>query len=184
MRNIKPSEIKALHECLSWARSGTNNKTLRMFSTIFESFHSAAGSLMSKIKAVLPEGSTKCRIRASSRESHQATTSTLLDSLGEEKTGMVFLDPSGIPLKYDQLRIYKEVVATCHSRIEVDAQGVLPNTWRKTGCVIDTANEPGLDESWQKDVSKGADHILQESWVSPCDPHMDAKIWPHLYRAQ
>ena len=87
--------------------SGLNNKVLQMFSTVFENFHHAAGELMDKIRTVLPEGSTKCRIRTSAREMHQPTTSTLLETLGEESTGMVFLDPVGVPMKYDQMLIYK-----------------------------------------------------------------------------
>ena len=71
-----------------------------MFGTIFESFHAASTQLMAKIKSALPEGSTTCRIRATSRESHRPTTGTLLETLGEETQGMVFLDPVGMPLKY------------------------------------------------------------------------------------
>ena len=48
---------------------GTNNKVLRMYGTIFEKFTVAAGELMEKIRTVLPEGSTKCRIRTRPRES-------------------------------------------------------------------------------------------------------------------
>ena len=107
MRNLTPEETHALHECLVWCRTVLNNKVLQMFSTVFENFHHAAGELMDKIRTVLPEGSTKCRIRTSAREMHQPTTSTLLETLGEETTGMVFLDPVGVPMKYDQMQIYK-----------------------------------------------------------------------------
>jgi len=62
-----------------------------MYATSFENFHSAAGKLMDKIKTVLPEGSTQCRIRLSKRESHKPTISTLRDTLGEENEGMVVL---------------------------------------------------------------------------------------------
>ncbi len=76
-----------------------------MFGTIFESFHAASTQLMEKIKSALPEGATACRIRAAARESHRPTTGTLLETLGEESQGMVFLDPVGMPLKYDQLQV-------------------------------------------------------------------------------
>ena len=78
-----------------------------MFGTIFESFHAASTQLMEKIKSALPAGATACRIRAAARESHRPTTGTLLETLGEESQGMVFLDPSGMPLKYDQLQVYR-----------------------------------------------------------------------------
>jgi len=57
---------------------------------------------MSKIRTVLPEGSTKCRIRTCPRESREPIVGTLHETLGEMNSGMVFLDPSGIPLNYDQ----------------------------------------------------------------------------------
>ena len=78
-----------------------------MFGTIVESYHAASTQLMEKIRSALPEGATACRIRATARESHRPTTGTLLETLGEESQGMVFLDPSGMPLKYDQLQVYR-----------------------------------------------------------------------------
>ena len=79
-----------------------------MFGTIFESFHTASTQLMDKIRSALPEGTTACRIRATARESHRPIgTGTLLETLGEESQGMVFLDPVGMPLKYDQLQVYQ-----------------------------------------------------------------------------
>ena len=80
MRNLKAPELRALHEVLSWCRRGTNNKTLQMYAASFENFHAATGKLMDKIRTVLPEGSTKCRIRLSKRESHTPSVSTLRDS--------------------------------------------------------------------------------------------------------
>ena len=103
MKNLTPGEVDALHEVLTWCRAGTNNKVLRLYGTIFENFNAAVGTLMSKIRSVLPEGSTACRIRASARETHQPRVGTIQDTLGEESCGMVFLDPTGVPLKYDQL---------------------------------------------------------------------------------
>ena len=49
-------------------RQGTNNKVLRMYGTIFEKFMVAAGELTDRIRTVLPEGSTKCRIRTRPHE--------------------------------------------------------------------------------------------------------------------
>ena len=57
---------------------------LQFFGTVLETFTAAAGQLMDRIKTVLPEGSTQCRIRFTARETHTPTTGTLLDTLGEE----------------------------------------------------------------------------------------------------
>ena len=58
----------------------------------------------------------------STRESHDAAVSSLHETLGEEKVGMVFLDPTGVPMKYDQLGIIKDAVGTASCRIAVDAR--------------------------------------------------------------
>lgn len=106
MQGLKPAELRALHECLTWSRQGNNNKVLRFFGTVFESFTTAAGQLMDKIKTVLPEGSTKCRIRFSARETHDPTTGTLLDTLGEETSW-----PISSTLKYTP---HSHCNAQCH----------------------------------------------------------------------
>jgi hypothetical protein len=171
LKHLKPVEQKALHECLVWSRQGTNNKVLQMFGTIFESFHSAVGSLMTKIRTALPEGSTECRIRASARQTHTPTTSTLLETLGEETVGMVFLDPAGMPLKYDQLQVLKDNVGTAACRIQVDAAGRTQGSWRPTGVAFNTDEDPTLDDKWRRDLSLGVDHVLHESRVTASDPH-------------
>ena len=147
-----------------------------MFGTIFESFHAAAGNLMNKIRAALPEGSTACRIRASARETHRPTTGTLLETLGEESTGMVFLDPVGMPLKYDQLQVYRDIVGTSACRIEVDSEGKTRGSWHPTGLAFHTDDHPSLDAKWRKDLSLGADHVLRESWITAGDAHYERRL--------
>ncbi len=66
----------------------------------------------------------------------------------------------------------KQAPAAC--RIEVDAPGKWPNTWQRTGVVIETKDDPELDnDNWRKDISLGAEHILQESIITCTDPHYD-----------
>ncbi len=183
LKNLKPREQRALHECLVWCRDGSNNKVLQMFGTIFESFHTAAGNLMNKIRAALPEGSTACRIRASARETHRPTTGTLLETLGEESTGMVFLDPVGMPLKYDQLQVYRDIVGTSACRIEVDAEGKTRGSWYPTRLAFHTDDHPSLDDKWRKDLSLGAEHVLRESWITAGDAHYEWRLALTYFRA-
>ncbi len=79
-----------------------------------------------------------------------------------------------------RLQIFSEAIGATACRIEIESPGATPNTWRKRGA-IDTASEQRLDEKWKSDISLGAKHILQESWVSSSDPHYDAKLWPHMH---
>ena len=81
--------------CLSWGRLPGNNRALEFFGTVFESYANATDTLMGRLRSVLPEGSTKCRIRATARESRDPLGSgTLMDTMGEETVGMVMIDPS------------------------------------------------------------------------------------------
>ena len=37
-----------------------------------------------------------------------------------------------------------------------------------------------MGEDWERDVSRGAKYILEETWVKANDPHYDAKFYSHL----
>ena len=41
--------------------------------------------------------------------------------------------------------------------------------WKRANSEIDAQQD--LGDSWTEEVSKGATHILQESWVKANDPH-------------
>ena len=84
-RYLSQEEIACVHECLAWGRTPGNNAVLAFYGTVFEAYANASDTLMGRLRTVLPQGSLKCRVRASARESRDATRSgTLLDTLGEE----------------------------------------------------------------------------------------------------
>ena len=83
-----------------------------------------------------------------------------------------------------RLEIYRDIVGTAACRIEVDAPGKFPNTWQKTGVVINTQDHPELDnDKWRRDISLGAEHVLQESIITCTDPHYDAALASRCARA-
>ena len=89
----------------------------------------------------------------------------------------VFLDPAGIPIKYDQMEIFKDAIGTAACRIAVD----IPHhkSWKASGLVIDTDRE--FDEKWKHDMTKGAEHVLQTTYITASDCHLDAKLWPVMH---
>ena len=90
------------------------------------------------------------------------------------------IDPSaGHPLKYDDLTILESAVASTHVRLELDVQH--GNGWRRTGSYIDTQGEDGLGDAWREDISQGARHILQMTYVPAGDEHYDARVFPHVH---
>jgi hypothetical protein len=85
---LKPKELDALHECLTWLRQPGNNP-LNFYGAELEEFHRCCAELMQKIKHVLPEGSTRARIRATTRLSRQMHEGRLGDTLGDEARGSI-----------------------------------------------------------------------------------------------
>ena len=177
--SVSEKEKMAVHECLQWGRQPNNNKQLDFYSTVFESWLNASEQLMGKLRAVIPQGSNRVRVRASKRESHGAKVSTLRDTLGDEESGLVVLDPSCVPTKYDQMQIWSNIIGTSTARLQVvDYQEPRSQKWRKArNHTIDLRNIAEFDESWRNDITAGTKHIMKNAWVAADDPHIDAKLF-------
>ena len=177
---LTPGETDAIHEVLSWLRAG-NNQILAFFSTNYEAFQQACSELMGRFRTVIPEGCLRARIRATNRESRENKEGTLADTLGDEHTGVVVVDAAGHPLKYDALTIFENVVAKQTSRLELEIPGPGGKGWQATGNIIDTQDDPVLNDAWKRDLAKGSAHILEETWVPANDPHYDARVFPIVH---
>jgi len=172
---LKPEEIDALHECLTWGRQPGNNKFLEFFGgEELVRFDAACKKLMSKFKSMIPEGSHRARIRAFNREVRNPKEGCLGDTLGDEPDGMVIVDFDGHPMKYDQMRVFEDVIAKQTSRIEIDVPREGGAGWRRTRSFLDTQDEADLDEEWRRDIGKGARYMLEETWVKVTEPHYAA----------
>ena len=112
---LTPEETDAIHECLTWGREKGNNNCLLFFGTNYETFDSACSTLMQKITALIPEACHRARIRATHRESRQPQEGQLGETLGDESRGMVVVDSSGHPLKYDALTVMDCRITKCCS---------------------------------------------------------------------
>ena len=178
---LTPKETDALHEILTWGRQPGNNRILEFFGTTYEAFHGACGKIMERFRDVLPEGSRRARIRMTRRESHQPTEGTLDETLGEEACGMVVVDASGHPMKYDQLQILENAVGTQNVRLELDVPREDGRGWRRTHSFTETQEDDLLNAQWCKDIQKGASHLLEETWVKASEAHYDAKLFPHVH---
>ena len=79
-------------------RQPGNNKVLEFFGTEYERFQNATESLVDRFRNVIPEGTHQARIRCSKREmldARRVGQGTLGDTLGDENTGLVLIDPAG-----------------------------------------------------------------------------------------
>ena len=178
---LTAQEVDAVHEILTWGRQPGNNKVLSFFGTIFENFHKACQKLMGRFKSVLPEGCLRARIRGTKRETLNAKEGTLADTLGEESHGLIVVDRGGIPMNYSNLTLWEQIVASQHSRVEVEVPGEGGRGWSRTGSSIDPANDPALGADWRRDIQAGARHLREETYVRFSEPHMDAKLWPVVH---
>ena len=178
---LTQEETDALHEVLSWGRQPGNNRTLEFYGTLYESFQQACETMMGKFQGCIPEGSLQARIRATKRETstpERAGEDTIGHTLADEAVGMVIVDPSGHPMKYDGLTVLENVIGTQHCRIEVDVPGPGGKGWQRTSGSINTAE---LGEAVRKDISQGSAHILEQAYVPASDAHYDARVWPVVH---
>ena len=97
---LTPEERAALHECLTWLRQPGNN-SLCFYGEELENFDVACKKLMDRIKHILPEGSSRARIRATTRVSLKLEEGSIGETLGDEARGMVVVDFDGHPQKSD-----------------------------------------------------------------------------------
>ena len=148
---------------------------LEFYGTLYESFQQACETMMSEFKGCIPEGSLQARIRATKRETttpERAGEDIIGSTLADEAIGMCIIDPSGHPMKYDDLTVLENVVASQHVRIELDVPGPGGRGWRRTNSSVLTSD---LGEHVCEDIAKGSAHILEHTYVAGYDPHYDAK---------
>ena len=136
---------------------------------------------MGRFKSVLPEGCLRARIRGTKRETLNAKEGTLADTLGEESHGLIVVDRGGIPMQYSNLTLWEQIVASQHSRVEVEVPADGGRGWSRTGSSIDPANDPALGPGWRRDIQAGARHLREETYVRFSEPHMDAKLFPVVH---
>ena len=92
------------------------------------------------------------------------------DTLGEEAQGMVVVDFDGHPQKFDHMEIMSQFVAKDVNVLKVDVPREGGRGWKRTAAEIDT-QDPDLGKSWSREISSGARHVLEETWVKASDPH-------------
>ena len=156
-------------------RQPGNNKVLEFFGTEYERFQNATESLVDRFRNVIPEGTHQARIRCSKRETldpRRVGQGALGDTLGDENTGLVLIDPaSGHPLVFNEMEIMESVVASTNARIEVEVNDGR-NGWTRTGAQLETQGE--FSDQWRSDIAGGAKHILELGNVTISDEHYDS----------
>ena len=172
---LAPEEKDALHECLTWLRQPGNNPVC-FYGQELEDWDRACKALMDKVKRVLPEGSTRARIRATSRVQKNLQDGTLGDTLGDEARGMVIIDYEGHPHKFEQLEILQDIVAKEVNVLKIDVPREGGHGWKRTFSENNTQEE-GLGDEWKQNISQGAKYVLEETKVRANDPHYEIVVY-------
>ena len=163
-----------MHECLTWLRQPGNNPHC-FYGAELENFDKACKTLMQRLRHIIPEGSTRARIRATTRESRKLEEGSIGETLGDEARGMVVLDYDGHVFKYDQLEILSDFVAKEVNVLKVDVPNDSGRGWKRTNSEMNTQD---VGENWCEDIAAGSKYVLEETWVKANDSHYDAKCWP------
>ena len=86
---LRPKELAALHETLTWGREPGNNPVLRFFGSMFEDFNDACRTLAAKWKHLLPTGKNRVKERMTGQDKVKVKETTLGSTMGEESTGLL-----------------------------------------------------------------------------------------------
>ena len=108
---LRPRELAALHEVLTWGREPNNNPVLRFFGSTFEDFSDACRTLAAKWKHLIPTGNNRVKVRMTGKDKVKVKESTLGQTLGEESTGLVIFDYEGHPIRYNKIAVFEDIVA-------------------------------------------------------------------------
>ena len=118
---LSRDELEAWHECLCWLREPGNNNILKLYGTQYERLVSACGILSTELQSrgVLPEGSTRAKVRWTKRCGHNIQKGTLGETLGDDLSGIVMVDGSCQPMNYQSVHTLCSVVAKQDYRLEI-----------------------------------------------------------------
>ena len=178
---ISTQETEAVHECISWFRVPGNNPVLKLYGTAHEKLVGAFGILRQALSSILPEGHQRARVRLDKRHSRTPREADLGSTLGQERTGLVVIDPSGHPVNYQGLDALTAAVATQDVIISADAPGPSGKGWSRALGTLALDEAPQLNQQWQEDLVNGAKVLMEQTYVPSNDPHYDAKAWPHAH---
>ena len=155
---IRAEEVPILKECLRWLKK--NNPHVRQYYTNAERF----GDLLKTLASTVPQGdlNTPMRLLRTSRVS-QAVEHTIGDTLHEESAVLMILDPDQFPSSWAEVGELADVVGNAELRVESDQE------------------HRDVHPDLRQEVATVAESFRKEARVTLSDPHLDAKLFPHLH---
>ena len=176
---LKEPELAALHEIITWGRQPGNNKILAFFGQTLEEFSNACGSVARQLQTLLPTGGNRVKVRVTARETLNAKETTLEQTLGDERIGMLVMDFEGRPMSYEGVAAYAAIAQHRGVRLDVeelhDGQG-----WRRCRRSVEIGDDV-LDDDCREKLAQGAQALYEDTFVKANDKHYDAKVFPSVH---
>ena len=157
---LRAEEVPHVRTCLRWLRS--KNPHFKVFWANVERF----GMLYDALKAVVPQGDLRTPIRISRNKPVEgAVASVVGDTMQSEDAVLVVLDPGEFPASWAVVDHFAESIGSMSFRpAEGGQESDLP-----------------LDASLSTNVQQTADALRTQAFAKLSDPHLDAKVFPHLH---
>ena len=163
---LRATDVPKVRECLHWLKA--NNPHLKTFLASAERFP----DLYSKLQSVVPraEGEVKVRMQRTRRVSN-VVESTLQETLGSEDTVLVVIDPAELPRSWASVDVFGEAIGEAEYRISaVPADSGASET---ASVALSSTDAQALQST--------AKALRSQAKVTLGDPHLDAKLFPHLH---
>ena len=175
---LKAPELAALHEIITWGRQPGNNKILAFFGQTLEEFSNACGSVTRRLQTLLPTGGNRVKVRVTARETLNAKETTLEETLGEERIGMLVMDPEGRPMSYDGVAAYAAIAQ--HRGVRLDAEEFHDGQgWKRCRRSVEIGDDV-LDDDCRQRLVNGAQVLHEDTSIKSTDSHYDAKVFPSI----
>jgi len=157
---IRAEEIPHLRHCLRWLRA--HNPHFKVFWANAERF----GVLYQRLQAVLPQGNLHTPIRIQRNKAVEGAVGAVVeDTMEGDDAVLVVLDPGEFPSSWAVVDDLADAVGSMSVRDENAGQ---------------EASAP-LDPALCSDVSDAAQNLRSTAHAKLSDPHLDAKVFPHLH---
>ena len=131
-----------------------------------------------QLRTLLPSGGNRVKVRVTARETLNAKETTLEQTLGDERIGMLVMDFEGLPMSYESVSTYAAVAQHRGIRLDVEelhnGQG-----WRRCRHSVEIGDDV-LDDDCREKLVQGAQALHEDTFVGANDPHYDAKVFPSI----
>ena len=128
-----------------------------------------------QLQTLLPTGGNRVKVRVTAREMLNAKETTLEETLGDERIGVLVMDFEGRPMSYESVAAYAAIARHRGVRLDVeelhDGQG-----WKRCRRSVQIGDDV-LDDDCREKLVQGAQVLQEDTSVNFSDPHYDAKVF-------